>query len=261
MLPLAEVQQRLRDAVVHGDASRAAGLFAAGGDPERRLAIHQRHYRSSLASALLTKFQATEWLVGSLYLRERADEFVQFHPPNAPCIAEYGEAFPQFLSAGSNAERVPYLQAFAELEWQIGQAAISVDQPGIGLDTLSQLNPTALPRAIVDLQPGLRYLAAAWPVDELMKLYLSASRPDRYSIAPADVWLEVHGSRGEFELDRLEPAEFCFRRKLRERQTIADAAEDALDIDSTFDPGRALVRLVHAGRVIGVTMPNLEHRS
>jgi Putative DNA-binding domain len=261
MWPLSEMQQRLRDAVVFGDASRVADLLIGGAQPEGRLAIHQRHYHASLESALLTKFQATGWLVGTSFLQEAIRNFIRRHAPHAPCMAEYGDNFPQFIATQRGAERVPYLLAFAELEWRLGQAAIAVDEPTIGLDALSQLAPENLQDATLRLQPGIHYLSAAWPIDDSIKLYLMETKPDQYPLAPAEVCIEVRGSRGTFQIDRLEATEFTFRRAIQGGRSIGDAAADALDLDAGFDPGRALVCLVNQGHVTRVTFGNTEIRA
>ncbi len=65
MSPLADVQRRIRDAVVMGDAASAASLFVGGRDAAQRLAIHLRHYRISLVTAVMGRFPATGWLVGT----------------------------------------------------------------------------------------------------------------------------------------------------------------------------------------------------
>jgi hypothetical protein len=261
MWPLSETQQRLRDAVVLGDASRVADLLIGGEQAEGRLAIHQRHYHASLESALLTKFQATGWLVGTPFLQEVIRSFIRSHPPHAPCMAEYGDDFPQFIAAQPGAERVPYLLAFAELEWRLGQAAIAVDEPSIGLENLSQLAPENLQDATLRLQPGIHYLSTAWPIDDLIKLYLAETKPDQYPLAPAEVCIEVRGSRGTFQIDRLEATEFAFRSAIQGGRSIGDAAANALDIDARFDPGRALVRLVNQGHVTTVTFGDTEIRA
>ena len=97
------------------------------------------------------------------------------HPPHGPCIAEFGADSPAFLSGRPATERVPYLRAFAELEWGVGLVSVAVDNPPIGLDELSAVPTDALPDAVLVLQPGLRYLHAEWPVDGLIKLYLAPS--------------------------------------------------------------------------------------
>src|SRR6516165_6511530 len=109
MPSLAETQLWIRRAVVDGDTAGIPPQLIGGRDPRRRLAIHQRHYRSSLVAAIRTKFPATAWLLGMPFLDEAAQEFVRRHPPATPCIAEYGEEFPGFLSTYLGAARAPYL--------------------------------------------------------------------------------------------------------------------------------------------------------
>jgi hypothetical protein len=256
MPSLAETQLRIRRAVIDGDTAGMVALLIGGRDPEQRLAIHQRHYRSSLGAAIRTKFPATAWLLGIPFLDEAAEQFVRQHPPAAPCIAEYGEEFSRFLSTYSCAARVPYLYSFAELEWHLGQVAIAVDRPALSLDAFSAFEINTLMDTRLTLQSGLRYLHASWPVDDLMKLYLTDTAPAEYRLAPADVWLEVRGARGEFRIDRLDAAEFVFRKAVLDGESIGAAAERALDADAGFDVGRVFTTLVRARHVIGTTSPD-----
>lgn len=205
-------------------------------------------------TAIRTKFPATAWLVGSPLLDEAAKKFVRQHPPAASCIAEYGEEFPRFLSSRLDAARVPYLHPFAELEWRLGQVAISVDRPPLALEDFSRIETTALMDAGLTLQTGLRYLHASWPVDDLMKLYLSEAAPSEYRLAPANVWLEMRGARGEFQINRLVAAEFVFRKAILDGRSIGTAAEDALDANAEFDVGRAFTMLVTSGHVVATTL-------
>jgi hypothetical protein len=253
MPSLAETQLRLRRAVVGDDTAGIPPQLIGGRDPGRRLAIHQRHYRSSLVAAIGSKFPATAWLLGTPFLDEAARQFVRQHPPAAPCIAEYGEEFPHFLSTYLGGARVPYLCSFAQLEWHLGQVAIAVDQPAVALDAFSTFEIRTLMDTSLTLQSGLRYLHASWPVDDLMKLYLSDTAPAEYRLAPADVWLEVRGARGEFRIDRLDAANFVFRRAVLDGQSIGAAAQRALEANGGFDAGRAFTMLVRGGHVIGTT--------
>lgn len=254
MPSLAETQLWLRRAVVGDDTASVTPLLIGGRDPKQRLAIHRRHYESSLVTAMRTKFPATEWLVGSAFLDEAAKQFVRQHPPSTPCIAEYGEEFPHFLSMYRGAARLPYLGSFAELEWHLGQIAISVERRALALEEFSRVETSALMDAGLTLQTGLRYLHVSWPVDDLMKLYLSESAPDEYQLVPADVWLEARGARGEFQIDRLDTAEFVFRKSIIDGQSIGAAAEHALEANAEFDVGRAFRMLITNGYVIGTTL-------
>jgi hypothetical protein len=249
---LAEIQRDIRRAVVRGDEASLAPLLVGGRNPLKRLQIHRRQYETSLVTALLGKFPATEWLVGSPFVTETARRYVREYPPRKPCIAEYGESFPQFLSTHPAADRAPYLREFAELEWRVGHVTIAVDEPAIRPEALSAVPADRLPDAKLTLQSGLHYLGSSWPIDELLKLYLTETAPDTMEFEPAHVWIEIRGARGEFRMNRLQSGEFMFRRSIVGGRSIDDACEVALNADAGFDPGVALAALVMEGLVIAI---------
>jgi Putative DNA-binding domain len=251
MSSLADTQSRLRRAVVSGDATGIVSLLCGGHDAAKRLAIHRRHYETSLVTALLEKFPATVWLAGPPFVTEAARRFVYEHPPDAPCIAEYGADFPAFLSTRPAAERLPYLLAFATLEWHLGFVAVAIDQVAVTLTGLSGIGVDVLADVVLALQPGLRYLHASWPVDDLMTLYLTDTAPDEFVLSTADVWIEIRGARGAFQFTRLGAGDFAFRQAIMEGRSIGDAADRALD-NTGFDPGRALATLVGDGLVTAI---------
>jgi hypothetical protein len=256
MPSLLEIQRRMRDAVIADqEVGALLPLMTGGRDPQARLAIHRHHYQASLTRALLDKFPAVFWLAGECFATAAAQAFAREHPPAAPCIAEYGADYPAYLASRAGAERLPYLRAFAELEWHLGQVSIAVDRPMLAIESFASIDASELPDHRLTLQGGLRYCAAAWPVDELIKHYLSGATPERYAFGPTDVHLEIRGARGNFGIERLAEAELVFSTAIAGGTTIGTAAERALDADPTFDPGQALLRLVSAGLVIAIDKP------
>jgi hypothetical protein len=254
---LADVQRRIRNALVEGSGEHALPLLLGGRHPGRRLAIHQRHYEASLVEALVGKFPACIWLVGGALVTEAARAFARAHPPTAPCIAEYGAGFPEFLARRREALRFPYLQSFAEFEWHLGHMAIAIELPPTGMDALADLEPDVLPDVVLKLQPGVRYFAAAWPVDELIAVFLADNAPERFEFEPAPVALELQGARGTFNIKRLDAGTFAFRLTITDGNSIGAAAERAFEADPSFDPGRALALLFGENLVTAVIPPNV----
>lgn len=253
MPSLLEIQRQVRDAVIADEAAHALlPLLTGGHSPSARLAIHRHHYHASLTRALLDKFPAVSWLAGERFATAAAQAFTQERPPAAPCIAEYGADYPAFLASRAGAERLPYLRDFAELEWHLGQVSIAIDRPALTIESLASIDAGELPDRRLILQGGLRYRTAAWPVDDLIKQYLNGTAPERYAFDPTDVYLEIRGTRGEFRIERLAEAELVFRSAIAGGATIGAAAERALDTDSTFEPGQALLRLVGGALVIAI---------
>jgi hypothetical protein len=191
MPTLLEIQTAIRDALVERRADAVSPLLVGGVRPIHRLAIHQRQYEASLTRAIVERFPATVWLVGSELVLDAARTFVREQPPARPCIAEYGEAFPRHIAAHPAAAALPYLSAFAELEWHLGRLALATDD-----------------------SPRVQYFHFDRALDELIGLYLTETAPDRFVLREEDVWLEVSGLRGEIQMERLTRDEF--ERRVRE---------------------------------------------
>jgi len=252
MLALLDLQTRLHDALVSGKPTGLAWMLG-GARATRRLAIHQRQYTASLVRAVLDRFPATRWLAGTPWMSDAAHAFVRAQPPSRPCIAEYGDTFPAFAASRPGSPRMPYLRQFAELEWHVGRLALAIDRPPLGTNTLRAIAPAELGEAAFMLQPDLHYVEADWALDELLALYLSNQAPERFVLQQELVWLELRGARGDLRIRRVTRAEFTFRAALAAQRPLADAATAALEVDSAFDPGCALLDIVRAGLVASVS--------
>jgi hypothetical protein len=249
VLGLAEIQEAVSQALVSGTRPMTVGLVG-GANPLRRLAVHERHFVTSLTAALAQRFPACAWLTNADVVAGAARAFVRARPPRRPCIAEYGREFPEFLADFAAAGAWQFLRWFAELEWRVGHASIAVDMPPLEWTSLAGLGAERLLDARLRLQPGLGYLAAPWDVADLMTAYLRGAAP--FAPTAAHTYIEIRGARGELSLVSLDAATHTFRAALAASGTIADAATGALEVDGTFDAGRALRRLVAAGLATGV---------
>jgi len=252
MLGLSDLQHRVRNAMVRGETNGIESMLVGSRDPGRRLAIHRRHYTASLVKAILARFPATVWLVGSSLMTGAAREFVHAQPPSRPCIAEYGEAFPAFLVSRPGMEAIAYLQQFTELEWHLGRLALALDGPAIRAGALPMLKGEAPDICRVVLQPGVAYLQAAWAIDELIAVYWSGRAPDRFTLQRCDLWLELRGSRGALSMKRLNRGDFTFRACLAAGASLIDAALSALDADEAFDAGQAFLQLAGDGLIVAI---------
>jgi hypothetical protein len=256
---LLEVQAGVRRAVVSGDPAGVPPMLVGGRDAQRRLAVHSRHYHASLTQVVVDRFPATVWLVGPQLVTDAARAFVVARPPARPCLAEYGADFPAFLSDRPGATALPYLRDFSEIEWRVGAVAVEIDRMAATMELFAGMASDTVADACLSVQPGVRYIATSWNVDELMTLYLTESEPDRFVVIPGDIRIEVRGARGDVRMSRLSRGDFAFRAALAEASPLGDAAERALAADEAFDPGQALVSAMTDGLITGVLSPG--HRS
>lgn len=243
MPALSETQRLVRNALVQSDFGAVSPILVGGDDPAARLAIHRRHYHASLVDALRTRYPATAWLIGDVAVTAAATRYVIAHPPRVFCIAEFGVDFPRFLGSEESLSAVPYIEAFAALEWQVGRVSVAVDSPALTLANLATADSASLMSSSMIFQPGVVYMTMEWPVDALMRIYLSDQVPPRFQMIPATTHVEVRGARGALHVTSLAPATWTFRSLLQAGRATGPAAEAALDLDPRFDPGRALVEL------------------
>lgn len=255
-LSLAETQARLSAAIIDGEMQGIVPLLVGGRDPRQRLAVHERHYETSLAKALTRRFPALEWLVGPGFLWDAARAFVHLHPPSAPCIAEYGDNFPRWLAGQPAARTMPWLRSVGEIEWRLGTAALAIARDPVPLSALRGVDPAGLPDLRLTLQPGLSYVDADWPADELLTLFLNESAPDKYELDPLELRLEISGARGAFRMTRLAPADFLFRRAILAGRSIGEAAGRAQGC-ADFDAGASLASLFADGLVTSIGRKDL----
>jgi len=250
MPALVEIQAGIRDYMIAGDASGLADRLFGGRDPLARVAIHRRHYRASLAQTLLGKFPACAWLLGSETLNAAVMAFVEVEPPLAPCLAEYGDGFPGFLGARLG-QRVPFIEPFAQLELAIGRASVAVTRPPLPIDALAAYAPESLPDLEFALQPGLAFVAADYPVHDLMDVFLGRTEGHDGPLPRRAAFIEIRGARGSFSFRAVDPGTMAFRSALQRGSALGSAAEEALACPG-FDPGSALAALFAEELVIAI---------
>lgn len=250
MPAVADLQAHVARALVANSAPACAELLVGGANPSQRFAIHSRHYGASVARALVERFAATVWLVGSEPVIRAAAAFVREHPPTAPCMAEYGDQFPGFLESFAGSVLPPYVGQFASLDWHLGRLAISTNAPAV--TSLAHCAPTRIADVRLTLQDGVVYVSITWSLDELMAFYLSGEAPDSYVLREETVWVELRGSRGELSMRRLARGGYVFREALAQGSSLGDAAALAVNAEASFSPSDALIALLREGLVTGV---------
>jgi hypothetical protein len=249
MCSLADVQSRIAASLRGADAGMLGADIVGGSDPGARFEIHARHFQVSLAAALEAKFPGLLWLVGARLFASTARAYAKASPPRGPCIAEYGSLFPAFLAAQPQLAAFGFIEECGRLEWAVGQAAIAVARPVIGRDALAGLSPEALFGARLELQPGISYLAAEWPVDVLLRHFLDGDAPGRMELVSEPIDLEVSGAHGTFSISRIDRPARLFRAAVQRGETVGAALEA---IETPADAAAAFANLFDDGLVVGV---------
>src|ERR1017187_3188269 len=237
------------------ESSIVSAIMGDGLDPAARLNIYRNHFNTSLGEALRATYPVVCRLVDERFFAYAASEYIKASPPRQVCLFEYGEGFPDFLAEFPACASLVYLADVARLEWLINAALHAPARAPIEVGDLGHLNAADYPRLVFALQPALRLIESAWPIDRIWRL----NQPDSGEEGMVDLSaggcrLEIRQSGEDVVFRPLESGEFALRAALAKGRTLEAAVEAALAQDPMFDTTPALRRLLGEGLVIGFTL-------
>lgn len=231
---LETIQQRMANALLAREPEEW-GLETRG-----HLSVYRNNVRESLLKALRTVYPAVATLAGDDFFRQLSLRFIETSPPRAPYVAGYGAEFIDFIDVSQACATVPYLADVARLEWAASRAGLHDAAPALSASHLTEAARSGVEHLVFEPQPGISYLHSPYPIDAIWSFARAGGEGHGPSLDEGQVYLEILYDAGTLVLRRLEEAEFSFRQKLAARNTLAEAAEAAIRIDSLFDLSAAL---------------------
>jgi hypothetical protein len=133
----------------------------------RRLQIHRRHFRLSLAAALAGTYATVASLVGDARFVCLAQDFIAGTPPVDPVLTRYGETFARFIEARTAEHALPYLADVARLDWALNTAYHAPDTHRLSASDLAALPAAELPLKRLHLAQGSTVLASSYPLEAI----------------------------------------------------------------------------------------------
>lgn len=255
MLKLPEVQCGVRLAVLgHRRPEIVTAILGEEAEAEARLSIHRHNFLISLTEALKANFPVVCRVVDERFFAFAADTFIRAHPPTAPCLAEYGASFPDFLRAFEPARGLPYLGDLARLEWAVVEAKTAPDAEPIDANTLRHVAITDYPNLSLRLDPSMHLLRTLWAVQKIWAAHQGEEQPSLIDLGSEGARLIVR-RRGEgVEVEAVDPATFAFVAALRSGRPLIKAGAAALAADPFFDMAVALRRLLVEEAFVGFSV-------
>jgi|CXWL01.1.fsa_nt_gi hypothetical protein len=223
---LDHVESALRHALVFGEALPHGLLDESGVVAEDRFDIHRNHFVKSLSAALEKTFPAVVSLVDRRFFAYCADEFVRSDPPHAPCLFEYGSAFPEFLAVFPPCRSLPYLPDVARLEWAI-HAVFHAADPGA---------PGQGERGLPD---DVRLMRSPFPVHRIWQAALDPNLPE-VDVAGGEARLLIYRANEDAAMEQLGEAAFVFLEAVARRAGPLVALAEATGLDRNYSLGRGL---------------------
>ena len=258
MPPLRELQHLFAAEVLAG--SDAVPAFASALGARERLAVYRRTIHANYRNALTATYPAVRRIVGATFFLTAVDEYVEAHPSRSGDLNEYGDAFGDFLGRYPKAAELPYLPDVARLEWAIDEANRAADSPFAPdrvLGELSRSPADELPHLRLRVEPSCRLHCSAFP---LLRIW-QVNAPDHVGDLTVDFaagpdHLRIRRTQGDsrdgIAIERLGKSDFHWLAALAAGATLAEAIEQALNADATFDLQAALRRFVGDGTIGGI---------
>lgn len=159
-----DCQAAFAQALLAPDAAIPAGLRCrAGASLEDRFAIYRNNVACSLIRALGDTFPSVRRILGAPRFDALALAFSRVAPPRSPVLAEWGSAFPAFITA--HVADPAWSGELAQLEWLALRALHAADAEPLPATALATaLADPALPALRLALHPSLSPLRSAHPL-------------------------------------------------------------------------------------------------
>ena len=174
-MTLAELQASYRSYLLTGDSAPLAPAIVA--DAAERLGIYRNNFLISLGEALKANFPVTLQLLGGDFFEQAARRFVLNHPPQSPCLFEYGAGFPDYLQMLPQLGALPYVAEMARFEFARIAAYNAPSEPCLSADALARVFPEQLDTLPIRLARHAQMVSVESPVLELWKAH-QKSDPD-----------------------------------------------------------------------------------
>lgn len=207
--------------------------------------IYRNNVRHAHSGALAAIFPAVRALVGETYFDGLAAQFADRFPPRGAILAEYGAAFPHYLTERPELSHVPFLPGVARLEWAMNDAfhahsAFSLtpeDAVVLFNDDDARLRPL----------PSVRLVTASVAVHVIHRAALAGDADGIERADQGKQHLLVYRPDRHVTVEPLPAGEFILLDCLAAGDTVDTAIASATAGDRVFSPAEAIGRLLHLG--------------
>jgi hypothetical protein len=242
----AETEARFASALLDRQAPVPPGLKAT----PKRFALYRGNVSAALVGALETRFPVSAQIVGEVFFRAMAAEFVIARPPISPVLLGYGDELPDFAERFEAAASVPYLADVMRLEIARSRAYHAADAEPAGRDALAAIDPQRIGIARAEKHPAAGLLSSIHPVATIAAMHAPGAVPQ-----PIEHWCseDILVTRPHLTVltHVLAPGGHAFLATLFDGRSIGEAVDAGLAASPSFDPAPALAGLITSGAILG----------
>ena len=255
MPALREVQFRFAGHLFGQPDDRLPELIDSHGlAAERRLQVSRNNVFIGLMEALQALYPVVEKLVGETFFRQAARRYVAEHPSRSGNILDYGDRFPEFLSAAPGLEALPYLPEIAALEWNVHRAFHAADAGSLEPAALAAVPPERFDALCLALHPTSHLAASRHPLFDIWQLATGQGSLEKVDLdrGPDRLLVLRRGLRPE--LHRLSEGEYLLLSGLAAGRTLGESYGEAAGCRGGLDLQEALARQFRLGTFTGFSL-------
>lgn len=229
-----------------------AGLTAGVPDEAtRRFAVYRNNVVVGLADALSKRFPVIERLVGHDFFHALGRIYLEAHRPTTPVLIEWGDTFPDFLTAFPPLADYPYMADVARIELARGRAYHAADAPPIPSARLAALasDPGS---AQLGLHPSVQILRLLYPAVSIWAANQPGAMTQVAGMAGAQIALVLRDAQYRVQVMAICAGDAALISALQAGQTLLMAAELGSFATAGHDPQPILLTLMQAK---AITLP------
>jgi len=212
----------------------------------KRFAVYRNNVMVSLLGAMADLFPAVQTLLGEKSFADVAQIFIVNHPPKVPMLFAYGDDFPDFLAAFKPLSAYPFLPALALLERRWLDAFHAADAAALKPSVLADTDDGQVGELIFIPHPATALVESKFAIATLLTRCRENQPLEDLDLGAAETAL-VTRARFEVEVRTLVGGSAAFFRSLLDRNTLAEAASSASELDPQFDLPAAITTLISSG--------------
>lgn len=200
--------------------------------PADRLDIYAHAYLARLVETLAADYPVLARLLGDEPFRDLVADYLVAYPSRYATVGEVGRHLPEFLSSHALASRSPSAPDLARLEWAVTESFLADDVAEFDPASVRDLGEEDWERARFVLDPSMKLVAVAYPVDAL---WSSAQAGESLSVetVPAPGHLLIRRRDFTVFVERIEPLAHALLDLMRAGLSLGELAEE---IPARFGP-------------------------
>lgn len=234
--------------------------YESGGVPKKRFDVYRNNVALSLIRVLEDAFPVTRAIVGEDFFTTLARTYSAENLPKSPLMFEYGAELPDFIPGYKHAEKLPFLEDLARLEWARNVALYGPDAEPLSINELGGIGEAELPQLTFTLHPTIQRVTSPWPIVSIWQAHQLATKA---ATAGALKNLPEGGETAfilrpeqQVSIARITKGTACFIQSLQGGKPLAAAVEAALSADDQFDISANLATIFSLGAVTAINGQN-----